>query len=88
MSDGSAERSGGGALPSPEELKYSDAIGELREILQGIENEEIDLDELSVQVERAALLIRTCRDRIDHTEMRVRRVLATLERQEGQGEES
>ncbi len=65
-------------LPSSEELGYSDAVAELRQILQGIENEEIDLDQLSAQVERAALLIRTCRDRIERTEMRVRRVLATL----------
>jgi exodeoxyribonuclease VII small subunit len=67
------------ALPTPEQLKYSDAIKELRQILQGIENEEVGLDALSVQVERAALLIRTCRDRIDKTDMRVRRVLEELE---------
>ena len=75
-----------GALPTPEELRYGDAIDELREILEGIESEEIDLDALSVQVERAALLIRTCRDRIDRTEMRVRRVLEDLEgRDKGEG---
>ncbi len=71
-----------GPLPTPEELRYSDAIDELRQILQGIENEEIDLDELSAHVERAALLIRTCRDRIQHTEMRVRRVLEDLSGEE------
>lgn len=66
-------------LPTPEQLKYSDAISELRQILQGIENEEVGLDVLSQQVERAALLIRTCRDRIEQTDMRVRRVLEELE---------
>lgn len=68
------------ALPTPDELSYGDAIRELREILQGIENEDIDLDALSDQVERAALLIQTCRGRIERAEMRVRRVLDNLER--------
>ena len=68
-------------LPTAEELPYGDAVDELKEILQGIENEEVDLDQLSAQVERAALLIRTCRDRIERAEMRVRKVLSTLDDQ-------
>jgi len=67
------------APPKPEALRYGDAIEELREILQGIENEGVDLDELSVKVERAAFLIRTCRTRIQDTELKVQRVLEELE---------
>ena len=66
-------------LPGPEALSYNDAIAELRAILQGIEDEGVDLDQLSVQVERAAFLIRTCRKRIQDTELKVQRVLEELE---------
>lgn len=71
--------------PAPvESLRYGAAIGELREILDGIEREEIDLDELSVKVERAAALIRTCRERIERTELQVRQVLDDLQAPEPQ----
>ena len=63
-------------------LRYGQAIGELRQILDGIEREEIDLDELSEKVERAAALIRSCRQRIERTEMRVQRVLDDLQQAE------
>jgi exodeoxyribonuclease VII small subunit len=65
--------------PGPEALRYSDAIEELRAILAAIENEGVDLDELSAKVERAAALIRTCRARIQDTELKVKRVLEDLE---------
>lgn len=61
-------------------LSYNEAIGELREILKGIEEEDVDLDELGAQVERAAVLIRMCRERIVKTEMSVRAVLDDLEK--------
>lgn len=71
--------------PAPvETLRYGAAIGELREILDGIEREEVDLDELSVKVERAAALIRTCRERIERTELQVRQVLDDLQSPEPQ----
>jgi exodeoxyribonuclease VII small subunit len=66
--------------PTPaEQLRYGAAIKELREILDGIEREETDLDALSAQVERAAALIRTCRGRIERTELQVRQILDDLE---------
>lgn len=66
--------------PTPvEALRYSAAIKELREILDGIEREDTDLDALSERVERAAALIRTCRDRIERTELQVRQILDDLE---------
>ena len=66
--------------PTPvEQLRYGAAIKELREILDGIEREDTDLDALSERVERAAALIRTCRDRIERTELQVRQILDDLE---------
>ncbi len=63
-------------------LRYTDALEELRTILRSIEDEQVDLDALSVQVERAAFLIRTCRSRIRSTELKIRSVLDELEQEE------
>lgn len=79
MSEAPEASETGETLPGPEALPYGEAIEELRTILQGIENEGVDLDELSAKVERAAFLIRTCRKRIQDTELKVQRVLEELE---------
>ena len=59
-------------------VPYRDAVAELKTILDRIEGEDVDIDELSEKVERAAELIRLCRGRIEQTEMKVRRVLDDL----------
>ena len=62
-----------------EQPRFRDAMDELRTILGQIEREEVDLDELSGLVERAAWLIRLCRQRIVNTEMRVQEIIGELE---------
>jgi exonuclease VII small subunit len=42
-------------------------------------DERVDLDELGARVERAAVLIRVCRDKIARTEAQVKRILASEE---------
>jgi len=61
------------------QLTYSEAERELRTILDEIEHDSVDLDELASKVDRAAALIQLCRERIEHTEMRVRRVIEQLD---------
>jgi exodeoxyribonuclease VII small subunit len=60
-------------------VRYRDATEELKAILARLEGDDVDIDELSEKVERAAELIRLCRDRIEHTGMKVRRVLDDLD---------
>ncbi|MFO0981877.1 MAG: exodeoxyribonuclease VII small subunit [Planctomycetota bacterium] len=60
-------------------LGYSAAIKELEAILESIESEAIDLDHLAAKVQRAADLIRLCRDRIRATEQKVVKVVKDLE---------
>lgn len=57
---------------------YAESVAELKAIIRGIEDEDIDLDALGEQVERAALLIRQCRATITRAEMTVRQVLDDL----------
>mgnify|MGYP002624577272 FL=1 len=60
------------------EPTYAVATAELERILDEIESGEIDLDELSEKVERAAALLAVCRQRLAATETKVRKVTAEL----------
>ena len=63
---------------SPPAESYTAAMNELRHILAALEQEDADVEELAKHVERAGHLIAFCRDRINHAEMRVAKVLASL----------
>ena len=67
---------------STQEIGYADALSELRQILGELEAEDIDIDVLAVKVERAAELIRVCRGRINNAEVRVKDIVAGLDREE------
>lgn len=57
------------------EIQYTEAIEELEEIVSSIENENVNVDELSVKVKRAAELINICKDKLHNTEEEVNRIL-------------
>jgi len=56
-------------------VNYKSAIEELEEILHSIENESIDVDELSEKVKRASLLLKLCDDKLKLTEQEVEKIL-------------
>lgn len=62
-----------------EDVAYSDAIEQLETILDEIEDDEVDLDDLAVKVERASELVSLCRDKIDDTEMQVKTIIDDLQ---------
>ena len=51
----------------------------LEEIIQKIEQEEIDVDDLSSRVEEAVELIRFCKNKIEKAEMEVKQVVKDFE---------
>ena len=61
-----------------EKVKYTDAIIELEEIVSSIENDEVNVDELSVKVKRASELIKICKEKLHNTEEEVSRILTEL----------
>ena len=63
----------------PKEETYAAMSGELEQILDEIESGEIDLDELSDKVERAATLLTACRKKLAATETKVKKVTAELQ---------
>ena len=62
------------------DIGYADAVAELDEILETLDDDDIDIDVLSSLVERAAFLITVCRGRISAAQERVATVVETLER--------
>ena len=61
------------------EIGYADALAELEDILDQLDDDDIDVDVLSSRVERAAELIRFCRGRIRHAQMSVEEIVADLD---------
>jgi len=59
-------------------IPYTEAIEELEKIVTSIENEDVNVDELSVKVKRAAQLINICKEKLQATEEEVDSILKEL----------
>ena len=53
---------------------YQSAWDELQQIVQALQDGEIGVDDLSAQIERAAELVKFCRERLRNTEEAVSRL--------------
>jgi exodeoxyribonuclease VII small subunit len=63
-------------------FNYQQAIDELNEILEGLQQESVDVDELSAKVKRATELISLCKEKIQKTEFEVKKILKKFEEDE------
>jgi len=63
-------------------LTYSEAVEEIEDILSKIENEELDVDELSDQVKRVSSLIKLCKEKLFKTQKEVEQILEEIEEDE------
>jgi exodeoxyribonuclease VII small subunit len=61
-------------------LSYKEAIGEIEEILQQIENDEPDVDQLSEKVKRLSVLVTWCREKLHQTEEEIEKILKEIEK--------
>ena len=66
--------------PEKEEsaVKFRTALEELEAILRRIEGEEIDIDELGTELQRATQLLETCRTKIRKAELEVEQILTAM----------
>ncbi len=64
-----------------EKMKYGRAVKKLDEIIQKIENEDIDVDELSAHVKEAVGLVHFCKEKIEKAQMEVRQVVEGFEQE-------
>jgi|LAHS01.1.fsa_nt_gb exodeoxyribonuclease VII small subunit len=58
------------------EVKYEKAISQLEDIVEKMENNEMDLDEMSAQLKKAQQLIKLCRDRLTKTDAEIQKILS------------
>ncbi len=64
------------------EFSYKKAIDEIENIMYKLENEEIDLDELSKNVKRASELITKCKGKLKSTENEIEKIIDKINPQE------
>jgi len=69
-------------MAKKEEFSYQDAITEIKNILEKMENEELDVDVLSFQIKRVSQLIKLCREKLHKTEQEVEKILEEMEKEE------
>ena len=60
----------------PDLPSYAEALDEVQEILAALESDATDVDLLAERVQRADLLLRHCRSRLDDARLRVEQVVA------------
>lgn len=65
-------------MPKKAQISYSAAILEIEQILARIENEELDVDELSEKVKRISFLVKICKEKLLKTEKEVEKILGDM----------
>ena len=57
------------------QVKYEEAMRQLEEIVAKIENNELDIDELTTQLKKAKELISLCKEKLVKTDEELKRIL-------------
>jgi exodeoxyribonuclease VII small subunit len=58
-----------------QQIKYSEAISEIEEILELIESGELEVDELTGKVKRVTQLIQLCKSKLHEADEDIKRIL-------------
>lgn len=58
------------------EINYEAAVNELEQIVGKMENDELDIHQMSVQLKRAQELIKFCKDKLTKTDEEIQKILA------------
>jgi len=66
-------------MAQKKQIKYGDAVTEIESILDKIENEELDVDELTTKVKRVSELLSVCKEKLHSTEEEVEKILKDIE---------
>lgn len=60
-------------------ISYRDSITEIEETIASIENDELDVDELSEKVKRVSELLVICKEKLHNTEKEVEKILNEMD---------
>lgn len=61
------------------EASYKDAITEIEDIIQKLESDELEIDDLSVKVKRASVLIKLCQKKLNQTDSEIQKIIDDIE---------
>jgi len=64
---------------SKKTVSYKEAITEIEEILRQLENNELDVDELSEKVKRVSQLVTLCKEKLHNTEKEIDKILKEMD---------
>lgn len=57
------------------EMKYEEAVRQLEDIVSKLENNELDIDELSTELKKAQQLVKLCKDKLTKTDEEINKIL-------------
>ena len=57
-------------------MKYEEAMRQLQEIVRKMENDELDIDQMSDQLKKAQELIKMCKDKLTKTEEEINAIIS------------
>lgn len=57
------------------EFKYEEAVAQLEDIVNKMENNELDIDQLSQQLKKAKELVKLCKDKLTKTDAEIKKLL-------------
>ena len=58
------------------ETKYEEAMAELQDIVRKMENDELDIDQMTAQLKSAQELIKLCKDKLTKTDEEIKKILS------------
>lgn len=69
-------------MQKKDEISYNQAFDELEKILEEIENEEIDLDNLSNKIKRASFLLKSCKSKLRSAEKEINGIIEEIDQED------
>lgn len=57
------------------QTKYEEAVNQLQDIVDRLENNQMGIDEMTTELKRAQSLLKLCRDRLAKTDKEVKKIL-------------
>jgi exonuclease VII small subunit len=60
------------------EIKYEQALTQLEEIVEQMENDELNIDELGEQLKKAQKLVKLCKDKLTKTDEEIKKILTEM----------
>ena len=59
--------------------EYTDAVAEIEQILQLIENDGLTMDELSDKIKRVNVLLKSCKSKLLETEQEIEQIIKSMD---------